>query len=44
MVEEYYAAHIKTSLDAAAINLMRPKKKKKTKQARLPAADSGTAP
>jgi len=28
MIEEYYAAHIKTSLDAAAINVMRPKKGK----------------
>jgi integrase len=31
MIEKYYAAHIKTSLDAAAINVMRPKKKKKGK-------------
>jgi integrase len=29
MIEKYYAAHIKTSLDAAAINVMRPKKNKK---------------
>jgi hypothetical protein len=28
MIEEYYASHIKTSLDAVAINVMRPKKKK----------------
>lgn len=28
MIEKYYAPHIKTSLDAAAINVMRPKKKK----------------
>jgi integrase len=28
MVEKYYASHIKTQLDAAAINIMRPKKKK----------------
>jgi len=27
MIEKYYAAHIKTSLDAAAINSMRPKKR-----------------
>jgi hypothetical protein len=26
MIEKYYAAHIKTSLGAAAINVMRPKK------------------
>jgi integrase len=29
MIEKYYAAHIKTNLDAAAINIMRPKPKKK---------------
>ena len=29
MIEKYYAAHIKTKLDAAAINIMRPKPKKK---------------
>ncbi len=29
MIEKYYAAHIKTQLDAAAINIMRPKKKQK---------------
>ena len=28
MIEKYYAAHIKTNLDAAAINVMRPKPKK----------------
>lgn len=33
MIEKYYAAHIKTSLDAAAINVMRPKKNKKGKRA-----------
>ena len=32
MIEKYYAADIKTSLDAAAINIMRPKKK--TREAR----------
>jgi len=31
MIEKYYAAHIKTQLDAAAINIMRPKPKKKQK-------------
>jgi hypothetical protein len=25
MIEKYYASHIKTNLDAAAINVMRPK-------------------
>jgi len=30
MVEKYYAAHIKTNLDAAAINIMRPKKAQKS--------------
>ena len=28
MIEKYYAAHIKTSLDAAAINVMRPHKRR----------------
>jgi len=28
MIEKYYASHIKTSLDAVAINVMRPKKRK----------------
>src|SRR5271166_3171716 len=28
MIEKYYAAHIKTQLDAAAINIMRPRPKK----------------
>ena len=31
MIEKYYAAHIKTSLDAAAINVMRPKENKSVK-------------
>jgi hypothetical protein len=29
MIEKYYASHIKTNLDAAAINIMRPKPKTK---------------
>ena len=28
MIENFYASHIKTSLDAAAINRMRPRKSK----------------
>ena len=28
MIEKYYASHIKTSLDAVAINVMRPRKRK----------------
>jgi integrase len=32
MIEKYYAAHIKTLLDAAAINVMRPKKSKNQDQ------------
>jgi integrase len=32
MIEKYYAAHIKTNLDASAINIMRPKPKKKQNQ------------
>jgi hypothetical protein len=34
MIEKYYASHIKTSLDAIAINVMRPKKRK-SKEASL---------
>jgi len=30
MIEKYYASHIKTNLDAAAINVMRPKPKKQS--------------
>ncbi|MGA8087814.1 MAG: site-specific integrase [Terracidiphilus sp.] len=30
MIEKYYAAHLKTQLDASAINVMRPRSKKKT--------------
>jgi hypothetical protein len=33
MIEKYYAAHMKTSLDAARINVMRPKKNKRGKKA-----------
>ena len=29
-IEKYYAAHLKTPLDASAINVMRPRSKKKT--------------
>ena len=38
MIEKYYAAHIKTNLDAAAINIMRPKSKKTQKSAARSAA------
>jgi integrase len=34
MIEKYYAAHIKTRLDAAAINIMRPKARKEEKISR----------
>ncbi len=30
MIEKYYAAHLKTKLDAAAINIMRPRPKNET--------------
>lgn len=33
MIEKYHAAHIKTRLDAAPINIMRTKKNKKGKRA-----------
>jgi hypothetical protein len=29
MIEKYYASHLKNTLDAAAINVMRPRDKKK---------------
>jgi hypothetical protein len=29
MIEEYYASHLKNSLDAAAINIRRPKPKRR---------------
>jgi hypothetical protein len=29
MIEKYYASHLKNSLDAASINIMRPRKIKK---------------
>jgi integrase len=32
MIEKYYAAHIKTNLDAAAINVMKPRSKRDTRQ------------
>ena len=35
MIEKYYASHIKTSLDAVAINVMRPKKKRSRKEGGL---------
>jgi hypothetical protein len=44
MIEKYYAAHIKTSLDAAAINVMRPKKNKKGKKATQNTQDSPQRP
>jgi integrase len=36
MIEKYYAAHLKTRLDASAINIMRPRPKKKTTPKRVP--------
>jgi hypothetical protein len=38
MIEKYYAAHIRTNLDAAAINVRRPKPKKNGKKKRRRAA------
>jgi len=38
MIEKYYAAHIKTNLDAAAINIMRPKPKKAQRSVARPSA------
>jgi integrase len=43
MIEKYYAAHIKTNLDAAAINIMRPKKTQKSvKRSDTPRPNSET--
>jgi integrase len=36
MIEKYYAAHLKTRLDASAINIMRPRPKKKTTPKKVP--------
>ena len=36
MIEKYYAVHLKTQLDASAINKMRPKPKKKQSQITTP--------
>ena len=36
MIEKYYAAHLKTQLDAAAINMMRPRPKKKATSKKNP--------
>ncbi len=38
MIEKFYAAHIKNALDAAAINVLRPKPKSGKKFARPPSA------
>jgi hypothetical protein len=43
MIEKYYAAHIKTMLDAAAINVMRPKKRKNSKESRFRDGQFGAA-
>jgi hypothetical protein len=40
MIEKYYASHIKTSLDAAAINIMRPKPKMKPKPTGKPSGEN----
>jgi len=36
MIEKYYASHIKTRLDAAAINIRRKKPSKKSESAKRP--------
>jgi hypothetical protein len=36
MIEKYYAAHLKTRLDASAINIMKPRPKKKTTPKKVP--------
>ena len=37
MIEQFYAAHIKNTLDAAAINKLKPKTKRKTDDESRPA-------
>ncbi len=44
MIEKYYAAHIKTNLDAAAINVMRPKLKKTRNNAKQSGSARTTPP
>lgn len=41
MIEKYYAAHLKTNLDAAAINIRRAKPVKNGKKKRTPRDDAG---
>lgn len=41
MIEKYYAAHIKTSLDASAINVRRSAPSKRRRRASSPSGDSG---
>jgi hypothetical protein len=36
MIEKYYAAHLKTQLDASAINIMRPRPKKRAISKKTP--------
>jgi hypothetical protein len=43
MIEKYYAAHLKTQLDASAINIMRPRPKKKTTLKKGPGRVDGMA-
>jgi integrase len=40
MIEKYYASHIKNMLDAAAINVRRPKRAKPSKAAALTAQEA----
>jgi len=44
MIEKYYAAHIKTNLDAAAINVMKPKPPKRAQKPARRTGTTGTAP
>jgi hypothetical protein len=44
MIEKYYAAHIKTSLDAAAINVMRSHKGNKKAGNRARTQSQGSPP
>ena len=43
MIEKYYASHIKTQLDAAAVNIMRETKEKEKRKAETKSIDAGNA-
>ena len=44
MIEKYYASHIKTNLDAAAINIHKPRPKKNSRADRARRGTRGPSP